>query len=119
MHPSIRLSASARVHKPLINFIGKRKWPSTPERPHAHPAAPAEFKASFTTNFLKKFEASASPASKPAAAASSGKSSGVNVSSVETYTEFWDAPSRYWNPKIRELEEREIDAISTGGASLR
>ncbi|KZP14138.1 hypothetical protein FIBSPDRAFT_684628, partial [Athelia psychrophila] len=50
MHPSVRV---LNARKPLIQFIGKRSWPSNPEQ-HAHPAAPEELKKSFG-DFLKKF----------------------------------------------------------------
>ncbi|KAI0765526.1 hypothetical protein BC629DRAFT_915231 [Irpex lacteus] len=56
MHPSLRLANAAathRVHKPLINFLGKRKWPSTPEPQHPHPQAPADLQKSFS-DFLSK-----------------------------------------------------------------
>lgn len=29
-----------------------------------------------------------------------------------SYAEFWEAPERFWAPKIRWLEEVEIEAIS-------
>lgn len=28
-----------------------------------------------------------------------------------TYSHFWEAPSRYWKPRVRELEEWEMEAI--------
>jgi len=107
MHSSLRV---LNARKPLINFIGKRSWPSKPESQHPHPAAPTEQQKSFP-DFLKKFEASSSSSS---SSPSSGKKSG----SKEIFGEFWEAPARFWRPRIRELEEWEIDAISSGGASL-
>ncbi|KII96074.1 hypothetical protein PLICRDRAFT_151203 [Plicaturopsis crispa FD-325 SS-3] len=103
MFPSLRACAE-HARKPLINFIGKRKWPSTPEPPHAHPAAPPELRKAFP-DFLRKFEASAS----------SGASPKKSESGKQAYSEFWEAPSRFW---VKELDEAEIDAISSGGASL-
>ncbi|KAJ7050479.1 hypothetical protein C8F01DRAFT_1377562 [Mycena amicta] len=79
------------THQPLIKFLGKRSWPSTPTAPSGHPAAPPEFQKSF----------SASPA----------KTGGA-------LSEFWEAPVRFWRPRNRDLEEAEIDAILSGGASL-
>ncbi|KAJ7695197.1 hypothetical protein B0H17DRAFT_1056775 [Mycena rosella] len=97
MHATLRVLA-ARVHQPLINFPGKRSWPST--TPHAHPAAPPEFQQRYSG----------------VAAVSSdvGKSTSKSVVS-----EFWEAPDRFWRPRIRELEESEIDAVLSGGASLQ
>jgi len=99
---------STRAHKPLISFIGKRSWPSTPEAQHAHPAAPTELKQSFD-QFLKKFQ-------NPPQQAQSATS---QLSSTPgAYEEFWEAPSRYWNPRVRQLSEEEIDAVLSGGATL-
>jgi len=78
------------------------------ESQHPHPAAPSELKKSFS-EFVKKFEASSS---------SSLLDSEVKGGrSKEAFTEFWEAPARFWKPTIRELEEREIEAILSGGAS--
>jgi len=111
MHPTLRVCAgAARVHKPLIHFIGKRTWPSKPEPPHAHPAGPADYKKAFS-DFVKKFQSSAS--------AFKSSSSGRTEAKPGVFTEFWEAPSRIWSPRIRALSEAEIEAIATGGASTR
>ncbi|KAJ7043398.1 hypothetical protein C8F04DRAFT_943859, partial [Mycena alexandri] len=102
--PHNTMRATLRVlaahHQPLIRFLGKRSWPSGQATPHAHPAAPPEFQKRFS-------DVAASP---------SGKSAGRTGSVV---SEFWEAPERFWRPRIRELDESEIDAILSGGASLR
>ncbi|THH08032.1 hypothetical protein EW145_g2986 [Phellinidium pouzarii] len=108
MHPSLRV-CSARVHTPLIHFIGKRQWPAKPEPPHAHPAGPAEYKAHFS-DFLKKFQYSRSQSVAPKKAEDDGH---------DVYQEFWQAPVRLWNPRVRELSEEEMEAVLSGGASLR
>lgn len=121
MHPSVR---ALNAHKPLINFIGKRSWPSSkhygsspfilihkliifgaaePETQHAHPAAPLELQKSFS-EFLKKFEASSSS---PSSLSNGGEKSGSNV-----FGEFWEAPVRFWQPRIREIDLAETEAIS-------
>ncbi|KAF5389824.1 hypothetical protein D9757_003588 [Collybiopsis confluens] len=100
MHPSVRIFAE-RVHTPLIRFLGKRSWPTNPGAPHAHPFAPSEYQ---TKNYA---QSQSNPVSKT-------KSSNVNV-----FQEFWDAPERFWKPRVHELDESEIDAILSGGASLR
>ncbi|KAI0311597.1 hypothetical protein OF83DRAFT_744182, partial [Amylostereum chailletii] len=46
MLPSLRLCAE-HGHKPLIRFLGKRSWPSTPSPQRPHPAAPQQFKDAF------------------------------------------------------------------------
>jgi len=62
-------------------------------------------------DFLKRFQASST--------SSSGSSKATKkAGSGEVFGEFWEAPSRFWQPKVRDLEEWEIDAISSGGASL-
>ncbi|KAF9464252.1 hypothetical protein BDZ94DRAFT_1235472 [Collybia nuda] len=106
MHPSVRVF-SARVHQPLIKFVGKRAYPSGPAAPHAHPAAPAELKQKFS-DFVRKFEAStSSPTTKP-----------VKTADKDAFPEFWQAPERFWRPRTRTIEDFEIDAIESGGASL-
>ncbi|KAL1747786.1 hypothetical protein HDZ31DRAFT_31111 [Schizophyllum fasciatum] len=97
---STSVRGMARVHQPLIKFVGKRNWPSTTEPPHAHPFAPKEY--------AKAFHQESSDAS-----AASATSSGGAVS------EFWEAPERFWRPRIRQLQDWEIEAITSGGASLR
>ncbi|KIY47593.1 hypothetical protein FISHEDRAFT_74536 [Fistulina hepatica ATCC 64428] len=96
---------AARV--PLIKFIGKRTWPAVSEA-HAHPAAPAEYQKTFEAFLKRRKDALTS--------LSSSTSSGAPAASV--VDEFWEAPERFWHPKIRELQEWEIEAIATGGASL-
>jgi len=71
--------------------------PTAPDTPHPHPAAPLELKQRFS-EFLAKMNSSASTQS------ASSKSVGV-------YNEFWEAPSRFWKPRIRHLEEAEMNAI--------
>jgi small subunit ribosomal protein YMR-31 len=76
MHPSTRL-LSAQARKPLIQFIGKRQWPTceqcffgrlasicsivgtAPEEAHPHPFAPNEIKNAFQ-DFVKTIQASGS-----------------------------------------------------------
>ncbi|KAJ7634192.1 hypothetical protein DFH06DRAFT_950865, partial [Mycena polygramma] len=89
MRVSLRALAT---HQPLIKFIGKRSWPSGQASPHAHPAAPPEFQKRFSG-------AAASPSAEP---------KGKTGSAV---AEFWQAPERFWRPRVRELEESEIEAV--------
>jgi len=102
MHTTMRLTAT---HRPLIRFLGKRSWPSAPNAQHAHPAAPEELKKSFG-EFLKKFQA-------PVKAGHNGPSSGAHV-----YKDYWEAPSKYWNSRVKTISEEEIDAVLSGGATL-
>jgi len=104
MHPSFRVA-----HKPLISFIGKRLWPPGPQPQRPHPAAPAQLKEAFS-DFLEKYK----NFSLPSTSSSNGQSSGR-----PTFNEFWEAPEYLWRPKVRKLEDSEIDAVSSGGASLR
>ncbi|KAG6819509.1 hypothetical protein H0H93_011167 [Arthromyces matolae] len=69
--------------------------------PHPHPAAPAEIKARFS-EFVKKIEAST-------------KISSAVPASTGALRDFWEAPERLWK---QDIEEAEIDAILSGGASL-
>jgi len=65
---------------------------------HAHPAAPEELKRSFT-DFLKKFQSTVRTNGR-------GSSSGAHV-----YQEFWEAPSKYWNSRLKTISEEEVDAV--------
>ncbi|KAF9485365.1 hypothetical protein BDN70DRAFT_927613 [Pholiota conissans] len=105
MHPSLR-RCSARVHAPLIKFLGKRTYPTTPEARHPHPAAPAEFKERFS-QFLAKMNSSGSESS----------SQKASDSGAAVFSNFWEAPPRFWKPRVRELEDAEMDAVMSGGAS--
>jgi len=104
MHPSLRVFAE-RVHTPLIRFLGRRSWPSSTEAPHAHPFAPAELQSKNYTQFSK--------------GADGGGESNSSSSSKAVFQEFWDAPEKFWKPRVHQLEEVEIDAILSGGASMR
>ncbi|KAF8803870.1 hypothetical protein BYT27DRAFT_7109315 [Phlegmacium glaucopus] len=108
MHPSVRYF-SARAHQPLIRFLGKRTYPSSPEVPHAHPAAPLELKQKFS-EFVNKIISSNPQGSQT----KTSTSSQINISH---YHDFWEAPSRFWKPRVRQLEDKEMDAIMSGGAS--
>ncbi|KAH8115771.1 hypothetical protein DFH11DRAFT_1587026 [Phellopilus nigrolimitatus] len=112
MRPTLRL-CSPRVHTPLIHFLGKRQWPTKPEPPHAHPAGPQDYKAHFA-DFLKKFELSGSRSSSSAATV---EAADVDVDHA-AYQEFWQAPARLWNPRVRKLSDEEVEAVLSGGASL-
>ncbi|KAL0577884.1 hypothetical protein V5O48_004120 [Marasmius crinis-equi] len=107
MHPTLRV-LSGRAHTPLIRFLGKRHTPSGSETPHVHPAAPAELRNRNFSDF-----ATSSPSPSQSKSSSSSSSSGKKI-----FTEFWEAPERIWRPKIRQLEDWEIDVIQSGGASL-
>ncbi|KAL4075592.1 hypothetical protein J3A83DRAFT_4369792 [Scleroderma citrinum] len=82
------------MHRPLISFLGKRVW--APVAPHPHPAAPPEYRLTFSR-----------PPS-PSTTSPAGNE----------FQHFWDAPPRLWNPRYKHLSDVEIDAISSGGASL-
>ncbi|KAJ3880688.1 hypothetical protein F5051DRAFT_399307 [Lentinula edodes] len=108
MHPSIRLFTE-RVHTPLIRFLGKRSWRLGSETPHAHPFAPPEFRNKNYTQFSKAPDPASST---PFRTSSESKSANV-------FQEFWEAPERLWKPRVHHLEEAEIDAILSGGASVQ
>ncbi|KAF9817641.1 hypothetical protein IEO21_03297 [Rhodonia placenta] len=111
MHPSLRLCTAGRARQPLIHFIGRRQWPSTPEAPHAHPAAPLEQKQSFS-DFLKKFNASVSSSSTPSAASPSTSS---RKEGAQVFQEFWQAPERFWK---HDLKDWEIELVEVRSSSL-
>ncbi|KAI0076752.1 hypothetical protein K474DRAFT_1622435, partial [Panus rudis PR-1116 ss-1] len=109
MHPSLRL-CSDKVRRPLIQFLGKRQWPSHPEPPHPHPFAPAELKQSFN-EFIAKFQSSrssnASLGSTSAQSAQSGDKKGANV---QVFRDFWEAPERLWRHDLADAEVELIQA---------
>lgn len=72
--------------------------PPEPDSQHPHPAAPSELQKSFA-DFVRKFQASTSSTVK-------------EVGNKQVFAEYWEAPARIWRPRIRQLEDAEIDAIS-------
>ena len=72
-----------------------------PQRPH--PAAPAQLKETFS-DFLKRYN---SPSPPP------GRNTQHNSQRV-TFKDFWEAPVALWRPRIRQLEDAEIDAVLVG-----
>ncbi|KAL9712409.1 hypothetical protein Ac2012v2_003647 [Leucoagaricus gongylophorus] len=101
MFPSLRLS-TARSHQPLIRFIGKRQWPSATEVPHPHPAASPEFREHFADFLKKQLDQASDP---------------ICRQRGMTFRYSWEAPLCFWNPRVRELQDLEMEAIMTGGAS--
>ncbi|KAL7418949.1 hypothetical protein Q5752_006633 [Cryptotrichosporon argae] len=133
MRPTLLLRA--HVHTPMIKFIGQRsRIQPGPHAPAPHPAAPPEIAESFQS-FLAKLQSSSggvdSPSSTPkgqsTAESARGKVSGGDASGAGAagasgksskpadYENFWDAPGRLW--QIKELSEREIEAVMSGGAT--
>ncbi|KAK0206042.1 hypothetical protein DFS33DRAFT_1417680 [Desarmillaria ectypa] len=98
MHPSVRLLSTARI--PLIRFLGKRVWPSKPEAAHAHPYGPPELPASFR---------------KPSQSAAAQAPSAKMLASDVAFTNFWEAPERFWR---HDVNDAEMAAVESGGASL-
>ncbi|TCD69180.1 hypothetical protein EIP91_008476 [Steccherinum ochraceum] len=104
MLPTLARS-SAQARKPLIHFLGKRQWAAHAEAPHPHPYAPAEIKQSFG-----EFSSKSRSSTTQAVSSSASKSK----SGAQTFEEFWDAPQRL---RPHDLQEAEIEAILSGGAS--
>ncbi|KAI9572457.1 hypothetical protein HD554DRAFT_2168114 [Boletus coccyginus] len=98
LRPSLPV-LSARAHKPLISFIGKRISPASLATAHPHPAAPPDYRKTFS-DILPQTSHTAGTTGQP------------------SFRDFWDAPARFWRPKHHKVQEFEIDAIQTGGASL-
>lgn len=96
----VRLRLISCFSEILINGL------TEPEAPHAHPAGPAEYKAHFSDS-LKKFQSGGSKSQ------SSGATQEAQTASKDTgaYEEFWQAPPRLWNPRIRNISEEEMDAV--------
>ena len=64
------------------------------DKPHPHPAAPAELKQ----KFLKKAEQSIS-------------------TRHNVYKEFWESPGLFWQPKVRQLTEAEMESVMVRGVT--
>ncbi|PSR72898.1 hypothetical protein PHLCEN_2v11265 [Hermanssonia centrifuga] len=120
MHPTVRLATAAtpRVHKPLIHFVGKRVWPTTPrpvapEPQHPHPAAPADYKEHFS-DFVAKFKSSGSSLQNTSPSSAPAKSGAKE--SVKVFDDFWQVPARLRSP---ELSEAEMEAITVRIVTLK
>ncbi|KAF8759569.1 Protein required for actin cytoskeleton organization and cell cycle progression [Rhizoctonia solani] len=88
MIASRSVAAAARVHKPMIHFLGKRNMPTEPHVPAPHPAAPPESRTTFE-EFRRKFKAYQSPAPRKS-----------HNEDVQVYNDIWDAPSRFWRNQL-------------------
>ncbi|GLB33327.1 putative ribosomal protein S36, mitochondrial [Lyophyllum shimeji] len=116
MHPSLRV-LSSRPHQPLIKFLGKRIYPSTLSKPHPHPQAPPEVVNRFS-DFVAKSQATEAPHAHPQAPAevkSNFPAKKHGPTGTTSMSEFWLAPERLWK---QDIEEAEIEAITSGGATL-
>ncbi|KAG8790620.1 hypothetical protein FRC12_011434 [Ceratobasidium sp. 428] len=104
MIPTRCVAATARVHTPLIHFIGKRAIPKEAHVPQPHPAAPAEMRTTFE-EFRRRFKSySTQPARKE------------KTDEVATYNNIWAAPKRFWRSRLV-ITETEVDAVMSGGAA--
>jgi len=69
------------------------------EAPHPHPAASPEIREHFA-DFLTK------QSSQPLGSTIHHRDTAGMV-----FRNFWEAPSHFWNPRVRELEDSEMEAI--------
>ncbi|KAG9075672.1 hypothetical protein FS749_012644 [Ceratobasidium sp. UAMH 11750] len=104
MIPTRCVAATARVHTPLIHFIGKRAIPKEPHVPQPHPAAPQEMRTTFE-EFRRRFKSYSAPTARK-----------EKTDEVVTYNNIWDAPRRFWQSRTA-ITESEMDAIMSGGAA--
>ncbi|KZT51117.1 hypothetical protein CALCODRAFT_488181 [Calocera cornea HHB12733] len=132
MRAGIRLLAQVgHAYKPMIHFLGKgrptrehlhsAKEPGgsclTPRNagiaeahhPGPHPMAPADILERFSA-FTEHFKHSGGASQAPSGASSGGEGEGA------AYRYFWEAPERVW-VKGRTIDEAEMEAIDSGGAS--
>ncbi|QRV72312.1 hypothetical protein RhiJN_00326 [Ceratobasidium sp. AG-Ba] len=98
------LASPARVHTPLIHFIGKRTLPKEPHVPQPHPAAPQELRTTFE-EFRRRFKSYSAPAPRK-----------NKNDDVMTYNAPWEAPKRFWRSRLV-ITDSEMDAVMSGGAS--
>lgn len=71
-----------------------------PNVPNTHPAAPLELKQK-SSEFVNEINSS-----KPQDSQTKGSTESISI-----YHDFWDAPLRFWKPKVRQLDDEEMDAI--------
>ncbi|ORX39599.1 hypothetical protein BD324DRAFT_614297 [Kockovaella imperatae] len=119
----------AFTHTPMIKFLGQRSYDNAPHAPAPHPQAPKEVAENFQS-FLAKLQSSSKgsdwPSSTPKGQSVEQSSKGQTPQDNDTtrgplekksadFENFWDAPERLWMPK--EVSEREIEAVMSGGAT--
>ncbi|RSH83296.1 uncharacterized protein EHS24_006971 [Apiotrichum porosum] len=109
MHATTLVRAAART--PMIQFIGKRSWPTGPHTPAPHPAAPKEIVEAFAA-FIAKSQAA--PAAGKAVS-TAGYIPLYKASAKQADFEDWEAPSYLWQRP--EMTEREMEAVMSGGAT--
>lgn len=81
-----------------------------PEPPHAHPAGPPDYKAHFD-EFLRRFQSYKSGTVEIARKSSGAGKQQSSNEETGAYQEFWQAPARLWQPRVRRLSEEEIDCV--------
>ncbi|KZO94826.1 hypothetical protein CALVIDRAFT_538612 [Calocera viscosa TUFC12733] len=75
--------------------------------------APPDIREHFAA-FLEHFKHSVSPTSQAATSLSSSRAG--EDGEGEVFTNFWEAPERFWE-KGRVIDDAEMEAIDSGGAS--
>ncbi|KAF8590256.1 hypothetical protein K439DRAFT_174346 [Ramaria rubella] len=107
---SVRRYCLCKLADPLIRFLGKRSPSSKPHTPQPHPAAPPDIVSHFQ-DFMRRLNSSTQSPFQHTATETTSHTS-------HSFVEFWEAPARLWAP-ARKVDEKEIEAVLSGGASLR
>ncbi|PWN88329.1 hypothetical protein FA10DRAFT_268529 [Acaromyces ingoldii] len=122
----------ARVHQPMIKFPERHNGSSSsePHTPHPHPAAPKEVAKSFD-HFQEVFKSGPhfDPSKVEQSSPSQGKSGGggdggktkgglMASDNPEAVDDVTQLPARFWKTPALEWEEKEMEAVMSGGATL-
>ncbi|KAL9940840.1 hypothetical protein V8E36_000328 [Tilletia maclaganii] len=127
LRPTLRLLAQ-QAYKPSIRFPDRRAASKSSSsssdaaaahEPHPHPAAPPEIAKDFT-HFQEVF--SSGPHFHPEKLLqqqAASEETGGKAAAPAVAEDPHDLPPRYWRTPSLAYEEDELEAVMTGGASLR
>ncbi|KAE8271536.1 hypothetical protein A4X09_0g794 [Tilletia walkeri] len=115
LRPTLRLLAQ-QAYKPSIRFPDRSQSSKQHTEPHPHPAAPPEIAKDFS-HFQEVFASGPHFHPEKLQSASEGKEEPA-AAPAPVAEDLHELPARFWKTRSLVIEEDEMEAIMTGGASV-
>ncbi|KAE8257752.1 hypothetical protein A4X13_0g2144 [Tilletia indica] len=120
LRPTLRLLAQ-QAYKPSIRFPDRSQSSKQHTEPHPHPAAPPEIAKDFS-HFQEVFASGPHFHPEKLQSASSGgegeEPAAAAAEAAPVAEDLHELPARFWKTRSLVIEEDEMEAIMTGGASV-